>query len=404
MRRGSNLPAVGSYNQALVLDLIRRAPEGLSRVELAARTGLSPQTLSNVTRRLVAEGLVSEAGKVIAGPGKPRTMLALDPQARFAVGVHLDPAVETVVVVDLAGTVVARAEHPPRRAGAADVLVATVADAVDELLVAAEVPRERVLGIGVAAPGPFDADAGRLFEPPLLPAWHGVAVRDALESATGLETIVEKDVIAAMIGEMWVAVDDELSDAMFLYYGAGVGMGLASAGSPVRGRTGNAGDVGHLVVDTDGPRCPRCGGVGCLGVGVEPQTLLAAAGVDSPGESPGELRDALDEVVRRADAGDERVRAALAVTATRLATGIVQTNNLLDVDRVVAGGLVWDRLARVLRPLLVESLGRSTASTATRSIALRETRLGTDVAAAGAACLVLDRAFTARPSNLLITV
>jgi predicted NBD/HSP70 family sugar kinase len=181
-------------------------------------------------------------------------------------------------------------------------------------------------------------------------------------------------------------------------------MGLASAGSPVRGRTGNAGDVGHLVVDPDGPHCPRCGGRGCLGVGIEPQTLLAAAGVEAAGESPAELRHALDDVVRRAEQGEARVCAALATTAERIAAGIVQTNNLLDLDRVVAGGLVWDRLAGVLQPLLAEKLQRSTASTATRPIALRETRLGTDVAAAGAACLVLDRVFTARPTNLLITV
>ena len=64
MKRGSNMPAVGTYNQTLVLDLIRRSPAGLSRIELAARTGLSAQTLGNVARRLAAEGFVVEGDEI----------------------------------------------------------------------------------------------------------------------------------------------------------------------------------------------------------------------------------------------------------------------------------------------------------------------------------------------------
>ncbi len=154
MRTGSNLPAVGEYNQTLVLDLIRRSPEGLSRVELSARTGLSAQTLSNVTRRLADDGLIIEAGKVISGPGKPRTLLKLEPRSRFAVGVHLDPVVDTIVLVDIAGEVIAHDEIPALRDAAPGDLVAAVATAVDAIVVRAEVSRDLVLGVGVAAPGP----------------------------------------------------------------------------------------------------------------------------------------------------------------------------------------------------------------------------------------------------------
>src|SRR3954468_8799970 len=89
MPRGTNLPALGGYNQTLILDLVRRSREGISRVELAEQTGLSAQTISNVSRRLLDDGLIREGGKQIAGPGKPRTILHLEPTARYAVGVHL---------------------------------------------------------------------------------------------------------------------------------------------------------------------------------------------------------------------------------------------------------------------------------------------------------------------------
>ncbi len=300
MRTGSNLPAVGEYNQTLVLDLIRRSPEGLSRVELSARTGLSAQTLSNVTRRLADDGLIIEAGKVISGPGKPRTLLKLEPRSRFAVGVHLDPVVDTIVLVDMAGEVIAHDEIPALRDAAPGDLVAAVATAVDAIVVRAEVSRDLVLGVGVAAPGPFDARGGRLLDPPLLPQWHNVNVREDLGAATGLPVIVEKDVTAAMVGEMWFDRSDALSDAMFLYYGAGVGMGLAVAGAPVRGRTGNAGGIAHVVVDAEGPLC-ACGSRGCLGVSIEPRVLIAEAGYDDV-----DPRAGLDRLVR--DAADPRTR------------------------------------------------------------------------------------------------
>jgi CRP-like cAMP-binding protein len=87
VRRGTNLLAVGGFNQAVILDRIRRSPQGMSRVELAETTGLSAQTISNVSRRLLESGLIREGEKKNVGPGKPRTILHLDPTGMYAVGV-----------------------------------------------------------------------------------------------------------------------------------------------------------------------------------------------------------------------------------------------------------------------------------------------------------------------------
>ncbi|MFT3797929.1 ROK family transcriptional regulator [Microbacterium sp.] len=404
MRRGSNLPAVGSYNQTLVLDLIRRSPEGLSRVELAERTGLSPQTLSNVTRRLTNEGLILEAGKVISGPGKPRTLLALDPRSRYAIGVHLDPSVDTIMIVDMSGRVIAQAEHPPGQTQDATRLVAAMAGAVRAIVDRAGIDTDRILGIGVAAPGPVDTASGRLLDPPLLPAWHGVDLTARLLDETGMPTVLEKDVTAAVVGEQWLAYGDEPGDTLFFYYGAGIGAGLTQSGLPVRGRTGNAGDIAHLGVDADGPRC-ECGARGCLGTSLEPDELLREAGLLEGADRPGSAdpRPALDRLRGLAEDGEPRAVAALEQAARRLARGLVQINNLLDVDMAVIGGPVWVRLAPVLRDPLRAALARDTAVRTTGPLRLRDSRGGTDAAAVGAACLLLDRAFTARPTALLIT-
>ncbi|MFD4959540.1 ROK family protein [Microbacterium sp. NPDC058389] len=402
MKRGSNMPAVGTYNQTLVLDLIRRSPSGLSRIELAARTGLSAQTLGNVARRLAAEGFVVEGDRVVAGPGKPRTPLQLNRTARYAVGIHLDPSVDTFVVVDLSGGIVAHMERPPADDADAAELIAALARDANALLRSADVPLDRVLGIGVAAPGPIDHDAGTVLTPPLLPTWHHTRLRDLLAEATAHPVVVEKDVVAAMVGELWAEADHTLDDAALVYYGAGVGLGMAVDGEAVRGRTGNAGDIGHLLVEPGGPEC-LCGQRGCLGVSVAPERLLFDAGVTpSPVIAPTAVWGAIDELRARIADGDRRALEVRDRAAETFARAIVLLNNLLDAGTFVIGGPVWSRLGHALRPGIDLALPAVAQITTTRPLMLREARLGTDLAAAGAASLVLDGAFTARASDLMI--
>lgn len=136
---GANLLALRSHNAALVLDLLRTAgSDGISRLELAERTGLTPQAVSKITARLREDGLAAEAGRRASTGGKPRTVLRLVPEAAYAVGVHLDRDEVRAVLVDLRGTVVGeRRAALDLGAGAGAVLTAlteavraTVADAV----------------------------------------------------------------------------------------------------------------------------------------------------------------------------------------------------------------------------------------------------------------------------------
>lgn len=404
MKRGSNMPAVGTYNQTLVLDMIRRSPSGLSRIELAELTGLSAQTLSNVARRLTLAGLILEGERVVvAGPGKPRTLLRLNRSARFAVGIHLDPSIDTFVVVDLSGSIVAHTETPPEDTDSTPDLIAALAGSTSALLRSADVPFDRVLGIGAAVPGPIDDATGMLLTPPLLPNWHHTRVRDLLIEATGLPVMVEKDVVAAMVGELWADVDHALRDAALLYYGAGVGLGVAIDGDAVRGRTGNAGDIAHLVVDPSGPPC-QCGLRGCLGVTVAPERLLLDAGITASLDMPwAAVPGAIDELRALARGGDTRALAVCARAAEAFARAIVLMNNMLDAGTFVIGGPVWSRLSEVLEPTLRALLPTISQIATTRPLRLVEARQGTDLAAAGAACLVLDGAFTARASDLMIS-
>ncbi|WP_406735298.1 ROK family transcriptional regulator [Streptomyces sp. NBC_01108] len=328
---GANLPTLRSHNAALVLELLRVAGErGISRLELAERTGLTPQAVSKITARLRAEGLATEAGHRASTGGKPRTVLRLVPDAGHAIGLHLDRDELTVVLVDLAGTVAESRTAPLDFGAPAGEVLATAAYAVASVrgggvgvvpsvrdggagsvssvrdggagaAPAARLAGRPVLGVGVAVPGPLDHRGGVLHRVTGFPQWDGYPLRDALAARTGLPVVVDKDTNAAALGlALRVA---GAGDFAYLHLGTGLGAGLVLGGEVHRGARTGAGEFGHQTVQLDGPVC-GCGGRGCI------EALCLAA-------------------VARGD---------VAEAARVLGTGAANLVGLLDIDRVVLGG------------------------------------------------------------------
>lgn len=405
-RRGTNLPRMGDFNQSVVLEAIRQSGDGLSRIELVTATGLSAQTVTNITRRLLDDGVIREAGRTINGPGKPRVTLRLIPDSRFSVGVHLDPAVMTFVLLDLSGAVVRRVSvrtptTEPRR------IVEVMASTIDALITASGVDRALIAGIGVAAPGPLDAEKGTVIDPPKLVGWHRVPLRAVLAEATGFPVALEKDTTAAAVGELWrrrASADDSF---VFVYLGTGIGAALARDGEAIQGSTHNIGEVGHIIVDPDGPPC-TCGSHGCVEVVCTPQAIVEQAeraGVfdDDREASDVEAVDArLTELCERAANGHAPAVGVLRRAAAHMAVLTAALTNMLDVDRVVFGGPFWSRLADVYLQEIPDRLERASATRAVRSLPVDGTVVGDDVGAVGAGCVVLDSVLGPRASALLL--
>jgi predicted NBD/HSP70 family sugar kinase len=414
-RRGANLPSIGGFNRTVVLDAVRRSPDGLSRVELAARTGLSAQTVSNVTRFLIEAGMIVESGTVVSGRGKPRTILRLEPGSRYAVGVHVDPAVVTYVLLDLAGTVVAASTTSTPTADDPSEVVRTIASAVDGLVADAGVAVDGVLGVGIASPGPIDVEAGIVVDPPFLPRWRDVPLRDALAQATGYPVLLEKDVTAAAVGEMFLAGESSARNFAFVYFGTGFGVGLVVDHEPVRGVGSNAGDAGHIMVDQGSlAGTPDGSGTrGEVGATVAPDRLVRIArsrglalsdsgGVDADADPVDAVNAAWDELAAAIAAGDDTAVTLAAEAGTVMGNAVVLIVNLLDIDRVVFGGPFWSRIASAALPAARTAIVGSPLLVPKHGVQVVESDRGADVAAVGAACLVLDAALSPRASTLLI--
>lgn len=316
---GANLLALRSHNTALVLDLLRGAgPEGISRLELAERTGLTPQAVSKITARLRDRGLAAEAGRRASTGGKPRTVLRLVPEAGHAVGVHLDRDELRAVLVDLDGTVVGERRAPLDLGAGAEAVVEAVAGAARELTADTLRPPDgtlaaapTLLGLGVALPGPLDHVRGVLHRVTGFPEWDGFPLRDALERRLGVPVVVDKDTNAAAlgltaggaVGGRGGAVGGDGGSFAYLHLGTGLGAGLVIGGGVHRGARTGAGEFGHQVIQLDGPPC-TCGARGCIEA-----LCLAAVG-----------------------------RGDLAEAARVLGAGAANLVGLLDIDLVLLGG------------------------------------------------------------------
>ncbi|WP_263121097.1 ROK family transcriptional regulator [Cellulomonas sp. RIT-PI-Y] len=408
MRRGTNLPRMGDFNQTVVLDVIRRAGGGLARADVARRTGLSAQTVTNVARRLLDLGLVVEEGATArSGPGRPGTLLRLNPWGRYAVGVHLDPATMTFVLLDLSGEVVARAQRPTPVPEDPEVVLDGLVEEIEGLLSGADVARDRVLGVGIATPGPIDRERGVVLDPPHLPGWHDVPLRDAVAERTGLRVLLDKDVIAAASAHLWDP-REHASDFVFFYLGTGVAVSLAVRGEVVRGESGNAGESGHLVVDPGGAPC-WCGKRGCLGAVLRAEALVQqglAAGVALPpwgdGSDPRAVDDAVVALCAAADGGHPGAAAVLRTAGRRVAMAAGVLTDLLDVGTVLVGGPLWEQVAKHAEPALIGAMAVHEVPGGAHPVRASSSVFGPRVGAVGAGCLVLARAFTPRPADLLL--
>lgn len=404
-RRGTNLPKMGDFNQSVILDSIRRSEEGLSRVELAASAGLAAQTVSNICRRLLDTGLIVEAGKETSGPGKPRTILRLNPRGMFAIGVHIDPALTSFILMDAVGGVLESKEAPTDLCSAPEIAVAAMGQEILDMIARSGVDTSRIAGVGVATPGPVDAARGVVLDPPHMPGWNRVPLRDILHETTMLPVVMDKDVIAAAVAELWTG-SICAKNFVYVYVGTGIGAGLVVEDQVVRGASGNVGEIGHIITDPDGPECD-CGRRGCVKVTCMPETLVAEAresGVLPAIDPlyPLSLAEDLNSLSAAAEEGDSLALEILSRSAVRLAGAVSVLTNLLDVERVVFGGPFWPALsASYLReiPLI---LNRLSATRNVHSVEVSSTKVSSGEEAFGAACLVMESTFSPNASRLLL--
>jgi len=348
------------HNRSLVLQTLYRTGTQ-SRADIARETGLTRVTVSDLVAELMVEGLVIETGqREAARPGKPATLLELNREAFQIVGVDLSGyAVFRGALLDLDGQVIARAEVPLAGSMGAEA-TAKVAGIIESLVAEATLP---VLGIGVGSPGVVDL-AGVVLSAPNL-GWSGEPLQQVLAERFSLPVIVINDANAAALAEH--SFGDADSDMMLIKIGHGVGAGLLLDGTPLFGSRFAAGEIGHVVVGTDGGAACACGKNGCL------ETWLAVP----------RLEAALEK------ASDEQRLEILREAGQRLGIALAPVVGALNLAEVVLSGPT-ELLDGPLATATIETLRARTMAEFHGDLTLRMTTLGEDIVMRGAAVMVLS--------------
>jgi predicted NBD/HSP70 family sugar kinase len=371
---------VRQHNRALVLGTVADAPRQ-SRAQLAVATGLTRATVSALVDDLLDAGLLAELSPDRGLRGRPGSPLVLNGNGPAGLGVEVNVDYISACVLDLTGAVrrsstevVDNRRSTPaaglRRAIGLARRVRAEAEADGLVVVAA--------AIGVA--GLVSAD-GVLRRAPNLPGWRAVDLAGAFSEALELPVTADNEANLAALAQLWFG-HPLLRDFALVSGEIGVGAGVVLDGRLYRGVRGHAGELGHVVVDPDGPPC-GCGANGCLEQFAGQEALLRNAGVATG-----------DELIGRARAGDQRALDALSRAGTALGIAIAGLINVMDLPAVLLGGL-YARLGEWLIEPIRAELGRRVASREWAPVEVRVASLGSDAAVRGAAGTVIKSVIAA---------
>ncbi|MCP2324524.1 putative NBD/HSP70 family sugar kinase [Hamadaea flava] len=331
-------PRLRDVNRTAILALVgRHGP--ISRADIARRLGLSPPTVTAVTRSFIEAGVLHKVDDDASRGGRPGELLAVAGSAASAIGVKVAAGQVTGVHADLDGTVLDTFSAP------IDALKANPFDALAELLTPL-IPKNdppAFLGVGVGIPGFVDIGTG-LVQAQLL-GWKRMPLADYLSQLVGVPVLVDNDVNTLAAYEHLYGLGRPYEDFLTVTLGRGVGAAVFSGGDLRRGGHGAAGELGHLPVDPENGLPCHCGRRGCLETYLSDDALVKQAG-QADVQTPEDLK-------KKADAGDANAKRVYAEAGKRLGLAVAGLSVVLDPQAILVSGegsRAWPHLAAGFEP------------------------------------------------------
>lgn len=387
---------VRQFNERVILTCLRRLGTA-TKADLARHANLTANTAGQIVQELEAAGLIRGDGKRQGERGQPATLLRLDPEGAFSVGVKIGRRSLDTILVDFAGRVIEqrRRERPfplPEEA------VAMAAEDVAAVRASIGTARStRIAGLGIATPYNIGSWRRELDIPSeAFQAWNEFDIAARLGAETGLATLIENDGTAAAVAELFQGRGRELNDFLYVFIGSAAGGGVVIGGDYHRGAHGNGGDIG--LMPTSPSRLATA-----PEPGDRPEILLARASVNAlirhlrgSGLTVG-TREELDAAIATQPA---LVDEWLDDCADALVCPVLSAACVLDVEAVVIDG----DLPQPLLLSLIERLHRSVKAAvpeAREAPPLGLGQIGRQAAAIGAAILPLHVNFSPNRDVLL---
>ncbi len=357
-------------NRVRILNLLR-LQDSLSRIELTRETGLDGKTVTNLTHELLAKRLIISDGYETSSGGRRPELLRLNSNLKHTIGIYLDPNKIIGVMVDLKGNILKEKVFPLFKISKRKYILSGIKKIAQSLI--ACTTRSRLLGLGFVFPGIIDRDKETIIQSSNLPALEGIRIKEYLKEYFRkhfpLSVEIEDSSRAMALGEKWFGRAQGIDNFVFIDLGVGIGCAILSRSQLHYGVSLSAGELGHTVVDINGPRC-RCGHKGCL-------------------ETVASSRKILEKISGKGRKEEQKI---IADAGYYIGVGVSNLVNLLNPSHLIIGGelsLVGETLFKAID----RAMKKYTVPSSYNAVQVIQAAFGEKGGALGAATLILKKVF-----------
>lgn len=328
----------------------------ISRAHLAKMTGLSITSVCRIADDLIAEGVLVETGMGCGARGRPMMLLEVNPQGSPVAGVWLgSDCIEITVAGPTGRTLARRTVRYDTLGWDAPTSIATIAQQIQRCAASAGKDASSLRGVGVSVSGMVDPVSGTIVSMPSRRFWEGVSVSRMLSEQLDMPVFADNDVRAGALASRWLSDDGHGEDTLFVAVADSISAAIVHNREILAGAHSSAGQIGHMVLDPNGPLC-ACGNHGCLSALASDHAFLREAWPEKADELVGmpldRRRMMLREGYSQALLCEERASKAMLNVTRYLGIGIAGAIAMLDPRTVFVGGALIDAAPAVVIDLI----------------------------------------------------
>ena len=354
-RANDRLNLLKRNNQAqITMGVLKYGP--ISRAHLAKMTGLSITSVCRIADDLISEGVLVETGMGCGVRGRPMILLGVNPDGNPIAGVWLGSDCVEMVVAGPTGRILARRTVQYDIMGLdAATSVALIAQQIQRCAASADKDVSSLRGVGVSVSGMVDPVSGTILSMPSRRFWEGVSVSRMLSEQLDMPVFADNDVRAGALASGWLSDDGHDEDTLFVAVADGISAAIVHGREILAGAHNSAGQIGHMVLDPNGPVC-SCGNCGCLSALASDYAFLREIWPEKAEEivkmSLEKRRLMLKEGYRQALLCEERANQAMLTVTRYLGIGIANAIAALDPRTVFVSGALIDAAPAVVIDLI----------------------------------------------------
>ena len=397
MNQKINFELMKQANVSLIMECIREKGS-ISRADIAQITGLTPASVSKITKDLIEQNLIKENGYGQSSGGRPPVLLELNASAGYIIGVDLGPEILEVIITDLEADLLI-SNHEDLDNLEQDYVLNELIDLIHLTIKESEINKEELIGIGMAVHGLVNSETGiSLFAPHY--HWREVPIKELIEEEFKLPTFIDNDVRTMALGERWFGKAQNFDNFITVNVSNGIGSGIVIDGELYQGSNYSAGEIGHIVVDNDGPQC-SCGNYGCLeSLASNPMIVKRAQKLIKQGAQTkicslvdGDLEAiTAADISKAANQGDEVAQEVLKETGRYLGIGLAYLINILNPELIIVVGEIIKSKDYIFK-YIEEVIESKALEVPAQQVNIAATDLGEQAATIGGVTLVLKELF-----------